>query len=45
MSDRTPFLTARWEDLLLLTYRIPAAFLTSYLPRGLEADRMADDPA
>ncbi len=28
---------------MLITYRVPAAFLTSYLPAGLEPDRMPGD--
>jgi len=39
-----PFLTARWEDLALVTYRIDADLLRAYLPEGLEADRLPDDP-
>lgn len=39
-----PFLTARWEDLALLTWRIDAELLRAYLPDGLEADRLPDDP-
>lgn len=39
-----PFLTARWEDLALLTWRIDAGLLHAYLPPGLEPDRLPDDP-
>ncbi len=39
-----PFLTARWEDLALVTWRIEADLLRAYLPAGLEADRLPDDP-
>jgi hypothetical protein len=42
---RKPFLTARWEDLVLVTYRIGADLLTAQLPAGLEADRRPGDPA
>lgn len=39
-----PFLTARWEDLVLLTWRIDAALLRARLAEGLEPDRLPDDP-
>ncbi|MBK8234229.1 MAG: DUF2071 domain-containing protein [Deltaproteobacteria bacterium] len=44
MSVPAAFLTARWEDLALVTWRVPAAMLLSYLPPGLEPDRLPDDP-
>ena len=44
VSEPSPFLTARWEDLILVTYRIPADLLTSRIPPGLEAERLPDDP-
>lgn len=34
----TPFLTARWEHLLLLNYEVPAAWLEPLVPRGTELD-------
>src|SRR5687768_16265250 len=34
-----PFLAARWEDLLLVTWRVPDELLAPHLPRGLELDR------
>jgi uncharacterized protein YqjF (DUF2071 family) len=40
-----PFLTARWEDLVLATWRIDAELLTARLPAGLEADRRPGDAA
>jgi hypothetical protein len=40
-----PFLTARWEDVVLVTYRIGADLLAASLPAGLEADRRPGDPA
>jgi uncharacterized protein YqjF (DUF2071 family) len=38
-----PFLTARWLDLALVTYRIPAALLRPHLAPGLEPDRLEGD--
>jgi hypothetical protein len=40
-----PFLLARWQDLALVTYQIPADVLRPYLPVGLEPDRLEGDPA
>ncbi len=34
-----PFLTARWEDLLLLNYRCPGRLLEPLLPAGTRLDR------
>jgi len=34
----TPFLTARWSQLCLLTYRVPPAVLERHLPTGLTLD-------
>jgi len=34
-----PFLTARWENLALLTYAVPPEILTPHLPPGLALDR------
>ncbi|MBF5042025.1 DUF2071 domain-containing protein [Aggregicoccus sp. 17bor-14] len=34
-----PFLTARWQDLLLVTWPVPDALLQPHLPAGLELDR------
>jgi hypothetical protein len=45
VSEPNAFLTARWEDLVLVTYRIDAGLLTAQLPAGLEADRRPGDPA
>lgn len=45
MSEPKAFLTARWEDLVLVTYRIDAGLLTAQLPAGLEPDRRPGDPA
>jgi uncharacterized protein len=36
---RRPFLTARWSNLAILTYEVPAALLEPYLAPGLELDR------
>ena len=33
-----PFLTAKWRDLLLLNYRMPADLLTPQVPAGTELD-------
>jgi hypothetical protein len=40
----SPFLTAQWLDLALVTYRIDADLVTGLLARGLEPDRRPDDP-
>ncbi len=40
----SPFLTAKWLDLALVTYRIDAALVTPHLARGLEPDRLPGDP-
>jgi len=43
-----PFLRARWVDLALVTWRVPADLLLGHLPPGLEPDRLpgdADDAA
>jgi uncharacterized protein len=37
-SGRRPFLTARWSDLLLVTYAVPADVLEPYLHPALEPD-------
>lgn len=34
----TPFLTARWESLLLINYRCPADLLEPLVPKGTELD-------
>lgn len=39
-----PFLTARWVDLGLVTYRVAADLLRPWIPTGLEPDSMAGDP-
>lgn len=39
-----PFLRARWADLALVTWRIPAELLRAWLPPGLEPDRLPGDP-
>lgn len=38
------FLTARWTDLVLVTWRIPADLLATHLPAELEPDRLPGDP-
>jgi uncharacterized protein YqjF (DUF2071 family) len=35
----TPFLTAVWSDLILMSYAVPDDVLLPYLPRGLELDK------
>ena len=35
----TPFLTAVWSDLILISYAVPDEALTPYLAPGLEPDR------
>jgi uncharacterized protein YqjF (DUF2071 family) len=39
----TPFLRARWADLALVTWRIPADLLRAHLAPGLEPDRLPGD--
>jgi uncharacterized protein YqjF (DUF2071 family) len=38
------FLTARWVNLILVTYRVPAGLLEKRLPPGCSLDRRAGDP-
>jgi hypothetical protein len=37
-----PFLTARWTNLVILSYAVPPALLKPRLPRGLELDTRGD---
>lgn len=37
---RRPFLTARWENLLVVTYAVPDEALACHLPKGLSLDRL-----
>jgi uncharacterized protein len=39
-SGKRPFLTARWENLLVVTYAVPDAVLERHLPKGLSLDRL-----
>jgi uncharacterized protein YqjF (DUF2071 family) len=39
-SSRRPFLTARWENLLVVTYAVPDETLERHLPRGLSLDHL-----
>jgi uncharacterized protein len=39
-SAKRPFLTARWENLLVVTYAVPDRALSSHLPQGLSLDRL-----
>lgn len=34
----TKFLTAKWENLIMANYEVPAAVLEKYLPKGVELD-------
>lgn len=38
MTDRKVFLTARWENLIIISYKVKPEILESYMSRGLEAD-------
>lgn len=38
-----PFLTARWEDLLLLNYACPSELIEPLLPRGTRLDRWGEE--
>jgi hypothetical protein len=40
-----PFLRARWVDLALVTWRVPADLLGAHLAPGLEPDRLPGDAA
>ena len=40
---RRPFLTARWEDLVLINYRCPRELLQPLVPRGTELDSWKGD--
>lgn len=42
-ATRRPFLTARWENLLIVTYAVPEAALERHLPRGLSIDRLGGE--
>ena len=37
-SERPPFLTAEWRNLLLISFEIPPELVLPYLPHGLEID-------
>jgi len=37
-AAKRPFLTARWRNLILANYSVPAALLEPYLPPGIELD-------
>lgn len=39
------FLTARWENLVLVNYRVPPELLLPYVPAGSELDTPDDDPS
>jgi uncharacterized protein YqjF (DUF2071 family) len=39
-SPRRPFLTARWENLLVVTYGVPDEVVAPYVPDGLSIDRL-----
>jgi uncharacterized protein len=39
-----PFLTARWDDVLLVSFRAPAELLQRYLPPALELDTPDAEP-
>lgn len=36
--SRKVFLTARWENLIIISYKVKPEILEPYMPRGLEAD-------
>ena len=38
-----PYLTARWEDLLLLNYVCPSELLETFVPTGTRLDRWGDE--
>jgi uncharacterized protein YqjF (DUF2071 family) len=40
IRSRRPFLRARWENLLVVTYAVPDAVLARHLPEGLRIDRL-----
>jgi uncharacterized protein len=44
MAARRPFLTARWESLVLLNYPCPRAWLEPLVPAGTELDSWRGEP-
>ncbi len=38
VGGEAPFLTARWSNLLMMNWEVPALILQPYLPRGVELD-------
>jgi uncharacterized protein YqjF (DUF2071 family) len=38
MSERRPFLTAKWKDLVVLNYEVPREVLVPHVPKGTEVD-------
>ncbi len=42
-TGRTPFLTAAWRDLVMLTWAVDQRLLNSLLPRGIELDLWRGD--
>jgi uncharacterized protein len=38
MSNSKLFISARWENLILISYKVKPEFLNEYLPKGLELD-------
>lgn len=44
-SSESVFLSAQWRHLGLVTWQVPEQLLLPYLPKGLELDRLPDDPA
>jgi uncharacterized protein YqjF (DUF2071 family) len=43
MAEVRPFLTARWEHLVLLNYAVPTRLIAPLVPRGTEIDRFAGE--
>lgn len=42
MSEKL-FLSARWENLVLVTYKVPSKILAEHIPKGLEPDTINGD--
>ncbi len=42
-KEKKLFLSARWENLLFATYKVPPEMLKPFIPQGLEPDRIDGD--
>src|SRR5690349_14480644 len=44
MKPEKVFLTARWENLVIISYKVPYEILEEYIPDGLELDTLEGSP-